>query len=255
MPRRFRSPAAAAVAEEARICAEVMDVAESDMAAPSRSIQLFEGLSDAERVQVDRHLTEKRFRAGETIFSPGDACLKVFFVRSGRVRVKRASACGREQTLDTLKAGDSCACHPDPEGLKCASYAEAVTDCSVWFMPRDKFSEWAGKSHSVSQALNRHLAGKVRKLGALVEDLALTDARSRLVRQILSAAVPDEANRGLWTFRASQESLAKDIGAARETVARQLGDLRRAKLIATRPRRIIILDRVRLQKLTQTFST
>jgi radical SAM protein with 4Fe4S-binding SPASM domain len=231
------------------VCAVDDDVAESNMAVAPNSIHLFEGLTDAEREVLGRQLTEKRFKSGETIFSPGDACLKVFFVRSGRVRIKRASACGREQTFDTLKAGDSCACHPDSEGMKCASYAEAVTDCAVWFMARDKFAEWAQKSPAVSRSLNRHLAGKLRSLSALVEDLSLNDARSRLVRRMLQTAVPDSSHQGAPTVCSSQEDLARDIGVTRETVARQLTALRRSKLIATRPRRIVLLDKESLKKL------
>jgi radical SAM protein with 4Fe4S-binding SPASM domain len=241
--------ARAAAGHEAGVCTPGADMAESNMAAAPDPIQLFEGLTDAEREAVSRQLTEKRFKPGETIFSPGDACLKVFFVRSGRVRIKRASACGREQTFDTLKAGDSCACHPDGENMKCASFAEAMTDCTVWFMARDKFTEWVRKAPAVSQSLNRHLAAKLRNLSELVEDLSLSDARSRLVRRMLQTAVPDGSRQGAPTVCVSQEDLARDIGVTRETVARQLTALRRSKLIATRPRRIVLLDRESLKKL------
>ncbi len=231
------------------ICTAGSDVASSEMAVSIKSIEIFAGLSPSELETVSRQMTEKHFEPGDTIFTPGDACLKVFFVRSGRVRVKRGSACGREQTIDTLKAGESCACHPGDEGTQCASYAEALTACVVWFMPRDKFAAWIDKNHEASKALNRHLAGKLRSLGTLVEDLALNDSRARLIRRLLKTAAPDEARDGRWTVRISQEEIARDIGAARETVARQLSSLRRSKLIATGPRRIFLIDRPALQKL------
>jgi CRP-like cAMP-binding protein len=83
----------------------------------------------------------------------------------------------------------------------------------------------------------------------LAEGLALNDSRARLIRRLLKTAAPDEARDGRWTVRISQEEIARDIGAARETVARQLSSLRRSKLIATGPRRIFLIDRPALQKL------
>lgn len=218
---------------------------------PRPAIRLFEGLPEPEREAIERLLTGRRFEKGDVIFSPGDACQKVFFVGTGRVRVKRGSEGGREITLDTLDAGDSCACHPGADGLSCASYAEAVTPCTIWFMPREKYNEWVRRSPALSQALNAHLARKLRALGQIVESVTLNDSLTRLVRYLLDHATLEEDGVTV-SIRLPQDQLAQEIGVTRETVARHLSSLRTARLIQTRPRRIVLTDPKALRRKTLT---
>ncbi len=119
-----------------------------------RSIQLFKGLTAAELETVGRQLTEKRFKAGETILSHGDSCLKVMFVLSGRVRVKPGSSCGKEQSIDTLQTGDACVCHPNGENLRGVVHAET----SIFELSPKKPRDLQGPQSSSGRQAERHFA-------------------------------------------------------------------------------------------------
>jgi len=70
-----------------------------------KDVTLFEGLSEPERNEVRACLHEKTYQKGDILFCEGDGCERVYIVRSGRVRLVRNSAAGREQTIQTIEPG------------------------------------------------------------------------------------------------------------------------------------------------------
>ena len=74
-----------------------------------KDIPFFKGLTEAELTAVGQCLKEKIFEKGESLFLEGNPCERVFFVKAGRVKLYRTSSSGREQILETLGPGDTCA--------------------------------------------------------------------------------------------------------------------------------------------------
>lgn len=210
-----------------------------------KDIPLFKELSGAELEEAQACLIEKSFKKNETLFLEGSACDRVFIVREGRVKVFRGSSSGREQTIETLGPGDTCACHPGTEKQNCSSSATAVTPCRVWYLSREQFARLVRTNPKVSQALLKIFAQKLQCFGALIEDISLKDTKKRLIKFLL------DAKSGAEELSLTREEIAQRIGAARETVARHLSDLKRAELIDIEARRIVLLDAAGLRKLLE----
>jgi CRP/FNR family transcriptional regulator len=66
---------------------------------------------------------------------------------------------------------------------------------------------------------------------------------------LLARSGRKESARTIISVPLTREELAEMIGTSRETVVRQLYELRREKLIDIRSRKIVILDRQGLKKL------
>src|SRR3989338_7197549 len=125
-------------------------------------IPFFQGLSEGELEAVKQCLREKSFEKGESLFLEGNACERVFFVKAGRVKLSRTSSSGREQILETLGPGDTCACNPGSTAWHCASTAVALTPCSAWFLSRENYVRLVQTNAKLSQALNRLFAERLR---------------------------------------------------------------------------------------------
>jgi CRP/FNR family transcriptional regulator len=218
------------------------------MAIQLRDVPFFQGLTDRELTTVQSCLREKSFKKGQSLFVEGAGCERVFFVRSGRVKLYRLGANGREQILETLGPGDTCACNPGVKEWRCASSGEAVVPSTVWFLARDQYVNLVNTNSHLALTLNRLFAERLQCFSALIEDVSLKDSKKRLVKFILDmpAATGDKTALSLPFTR---EEIAQRIGTARETVARQLHDLKRKKLIDIEPHRIVIRDRESLKKL------
>lgn len=208
-----------------------------------KDIPLFQGLSGPELKQASSCLVEKNFKKGESLFLEGNACERVFIVREGRVKIYRTSSAGREQILETLGLGDTCACNPGVSKWNCSSSATALTPCLVWFLSRENYVRLVQTNQKVSQALAKLFAERLQCFGSLIEEVSLKDSKKRLVKFLL------DMRSGSGELPLTREEIAQRIGTARETVARYLSQLKRAHLIGIESRRIVILDEPGLKKL------
>lgn len=214
-----------------------------------RDIPFFQSLSERELAAVKDCLREKSFEKGESLFIEGNLCERVFFVKSGRVKLYRMGESGREQTLETLGPGDTCACNPGNARWHCSSSAEALVPTTVWFLSRDHYVSLVKTNATLAHSLNRLFAERLQCFSALIEEVSLKDSKKRLVKFLLDMAgnKPLKAPARL-SLPFTREELAQRIGTARETVARQLHDLKRRKLIDIQPQQITLLDPTGLKK-------
>jgi CRP/FNR family transcriptional regulator, cyclic AMP receptor protein len=83
-----------------------MVVSSPDLKAFLLATPFFGGLSDASLDLLIPMLVERRFEAGATIVSEGDAGRSLFIVHSGRLVVSRALGCHQEMRVAHLEPGD-----------------------------------------------------------------------------------------------------------------------------------------------------
>ncbi len=217
-----------------------------------KDVSLFQGLSEAELREVGAVLHEKEYSRGDTFLSEGSSCDRVFIVRDGRVKLYRMTAEGREQILEVLGPGDTCACNPGTREWFCSASGEALSDCRVWFFSRDQYVRLVENNTTLSHSLNRIFAERLRCMSSLVEEVSLKDSRKRVVKFLLDMQAHEESQksaRSKLPVPFTREELAQRLGMARETVARQLHELKHEKLIDIKPRQILILNRAGLEKL------
>lgn len=215
-------------------------------------IPLFRDLSLGELKSVKGFLKERAYDKGEILFNEGNPCERVFIVQSGRVKIFRMAASGREQILETLGPGDTCACNPGEATWHCSSSAQALTSCRVWFFSRTHYVQLVQGNSKLSHTLNRIFAGRICQLNALVEEVSLDNPRRRLVKFMLDILNTQECrceDGKCFCIPFTHEEISQRIGLVRETVTRHLNQLKRLKLIDIKSRQIVILDKKGLKKI------
>jgi len=214
-----------------------------------KRMPLFQGFPEAELTAIKSKLREGTFEKGEVLFREGQCCERVFIVQSGRVKLYRTASTGREQILETLGPGDTCACNPGSLTWHCATTAEAVSPCTVWFLSRADYAQMVQSNSRMSQALNKLFAERLRSFTSLIEEVSLKDVRKRLVKFLLDMLEEKKAKGPALFIPFTREEIAQRLGAARETVARHLHELKRAGLIEIKPYQIVIRSKEGLKKL------
>ena len=182
----------------------------------------------------------------------GEQCERVFIVQSGRVKLYRTASSGREQILETLGSGDTCACNPGSFSWSCSTTAEAVTPCTVWFLSREDYVRMVQTNSKVAHTLNKLFAERLQCFSALIEEVSLKDTKKRLIKfllDMLTERSPQTNSKSVLQIPFTREEIAQRIGTARETVARQLYQLKRAGLIDIKPKQILIRNQEALKKL------
>ncbi|MCB9799618.1 MAG: Crp/Fnr family transcriptional regulator [Candidatus Omnitrophica bacterium] len=217
-----------------------------------KTIPLFQGFSSEELDIVSKCLHPRTFKKGEMLFSEGAPCERVFIVVSGRIKLFRTASTGREQILETLSSGETCACNPGNTEWFCSSTAEALTTSQVLFLSRKDYVEIVQTNVKLSHALNEIFARRLQCFTNLIEEVSLKDVKKRLVKFLLDMLSNKhkayQKNDALY-IPFTREEIAQRLGTARETVARYLSQLKKEGLIDIKPYQIVILEKDALEKL------
>ena len=224
-----------------------------------KDIPLFQGLSESELDALKPCLKEKLFNKGQILFGEGQCCERVFIVQSGRVKLYRTASSGREQILETLGPGDTCACNPGEAVWHCNSVAEAATACKIWYLSRWDYLQLVKKNEKIAHTLNKLFADRLQCLSNLIEEVSLKDVKKRLVKFLLDMLAEKGGKRdttgrpvkiGDTLFIPfTREEIAQRLGTARETIARHLSELKQQSLIDLKPYQIVIRNKKGLEEL------
>ncbi|MBP9855165.1 MAG: Crp/Fnr family transcriptional regulator [Candidatus Omnitrophica bacterium] len=210
-----------------------------------KDVSLFEDLSASELDCLKLNLIERSFKAGEMISFSGEECDGVLIIRSGVIKTSCVSYSGKEQILDCLKAGETCACHPGSGQWKCPSNLQAGTDCQIWFITRRDYEKLLADNPKIIQKLSKIFSLRLNSYSKLIKTIASDNSQSRLARFILD--MTDYECNIAYLESLTHEVIANRINLTRETVTRYLNQFKRQNLIEVKLHKISILNRAELE--------
>ncbi len=210
-----------------------------------KSVSLFAGLDEPSLALLARLSHTRSLAKGQVLFAqhdPGDAA---YAVRSGCIAITLSTEDGRELVINEMRRGDCFGELALVTGQPRSASAVAAEASELVVIPRVDFMREVEEQPSVLrellQLLGRRLAASSEREGAL----AFLQADARIARLVLDIEREQHAN-GLITV--SQEELAQRVGVTRQSVAKTLGQWRRAHWIITGRGHIMLLNRAALRK-------
>jgi CRP/FNR family transcriptional regulator, cyclic AMP receptor protein len=216
-----------------------------------RKTPLFAALSDREMHALSLRVMNRHFHRGELLFNEGDTCAGLFLVASGKIRIFKVSAGGREQVLAIEGPGSSFAELPVFDGGNYPASASAVEDTEVLFISRRDFQDFCREHPDVALKVIAVVGSRLRRLVGIIEELSFTTVRHRLIGLILRLAQASGkvSKEGVSVeFTKSHQDLAAEIGTVRELVSRNLSRLQAEGFLDIDGRRITVRDLVGLKR-------
>jgi len=210
-----------------------------------KSTPYFSGLSPAEIDSIKRFVFEKTFQRGEVILLEGEAAEALFLVASGVVKVFKTSVEGKEQILNIVRPGESFNGVPLFDDGPNPASAEAMGPVVLYGIRKDDLRTILEDYPQVAMNIIKELAGRVRQLVSLVEDLSFKHVIGRVAKILLENAGDGTGPRP----RLTQQEMAAMAGTAREVVARSLKALEEEGVIRLERHRIAITDREALKEM------
>ena len=217
-----------------------------------RKTPLFADLAENEMSYIAERAVSRKFSAGEMIFSEGDSCPGLWVVESGKVKIFKSAASGREQVLTFEGPGSSIAELPVFDGGAYPASATAVVDSTLLFVSKEEFRLLCLKSPDVALKVLRVVGKRLRGLVGIIEELSFSTVRHRLAALLLRLARAGErTDRGVEVaLPANQQEIAAQIGTVRELISRGLSRLQSQGTIEIDGRKIVIRDLKALEKET-----
>lgn len=214
------------------------------------AIPLFEGLPHDNHQDLASIAIEKSFSRGETVFSEGQAGSGFYVVVTGRIKIFKLSAEGKEQILHVFGPGEPFGEVPVFEGRRFPAHAVALEDSLFVFFPRSSFVELIRKNPSLSLNMLGVLSRRLRRFAALVDDLSLKEVPGRLAAHLLYLS-DSKAGAPEISLDLQKGQLAALLGTIPETLSRILTKMAKQRLIESEGSRIRILDRKTLEDIVE----
>jgi CRP-like cAMP-binding protein len=212
-------------------------------------VPLFAPLSADDMARVAAVTVERHYERGDIIILEGDRGGALYFVRSGLIKVFKSSPGGKEQVLRLIEAGrtfnDVPALDAGPNPASAAALEPSVVYATGGAELRRLIVERPGVALATVQAL----AGALRHLITLVEDLSFRHVTARVAKILIeqdASAVASGAS-GKAVHRLTQQEMAAMAGTAREMVGRALKELEATGAIRIQRGRITVVNRARLE--------
>jgi len=214
-----------------------------------RASRFFAGVRGPAFDRLTQMARVQRFSRSATIFREGDPCPGVYVVGTGLVRVYKTAPSGREHVLHLVAPGGTFAEVAAIAGFDCPANAEALEDTVCALLAAQSFAHALQEDHQLCLQLLGSMAGWVKHLVELLEDIALRDAAGRVARYLLSEA---DARDHTVRLPSLKKHLASHLNLTSETLSRTLRRMSDGGAIESRDdQTMVVLDRDALDQLAR----
>lgn len=209
-----------------------------------RAISLFSSLDGPTLHDTARRARTCVYRPGQHILLEGEPATGLYTVLRGRVRLSRTAADGREQVLAMIGPGEHFNSVPLFDGGPNPATARAMSPVVCLLLSHSDLVALIKRHPDLALATLSAMAGQLRELVSLVEDLAFRSVRARLARQLLAEAAGGAAE-------LTQQELAERAATVREIAGRALRRLAEEGLVRLERGRVIVLDHAGLARVVE----
>lgn len=198
-----------------------------------------------------RHI---EFGNGRIIFEEGEPVFGVYLLSQGKVKLAKRSAGGRKQILKLVGPGEILGEEVLFHDQTYSAYARALERTGAHFVTVREFQDFLQDHPGVAIRLLERLSQEIKGFQDKLLEACYGSSLERIARLLLAIADRwgEAGDGGLYIgLELSRAELAELAGVANETASRLLARLRRRGILALSGSKIYILDRARLEGLTE----
>jgi len=203
---------------------------------------LFSGLGASSIDKIAAMCHTHHLVTGEILFQKGDRGDALFGIRRGQIRIETGSPDGGRLTMNVLGAGDLFGEIAVLDGQPRTADALAAEPSELFVVRRNDFLTYLESEPQVTVKLIELLCQRIRWASDRFEESILLPLQVRLARRLCALAADFGSEVCI-----SQEQLGIYVGAARESVNRQLQQWRRQGILELHRGRILLLNANRLR--------
>ncbi|MFA5374256.1 MAG: Crp/Fnr family transcriptional regulator [Dehalococcoidia bacterium] len=204
-----------------------------------KSTPYFNNLSGkGELDRVGKYVFERKVEKGELVLAEGEQPQALYFVVAGAVKMFKTSPEGKEQIFLIVYSGSSFNDVAVFDGGRNPVSAQAMVASVLYGIRKSDIEIIIKENPNVAVNVSKVLAGKVRQLAGLVEDLSFKSVTGRVAKILIENSTDGNRERQ----RLTQQDMAAMAGTAREVVGRALKSLEDDGVIKMDRHRIVIKD-------------
>ncbi len=202
---------------------------------------MFADLDADELQRISSLCHAEHLGAGEALFRKGDPGDALFGVRRGQIRIETGASDGSRLTLNLMGPGDLFGEVAVLDGQNRSADATAGEPTELFVLGRADFLEHLEREPRVAIKIIQLLCQRIRWQSERMEESVLQPLPVRLARRLCALAADFGSE-----VHISQEQLGVFVGAARESVNRQLQLWRKDGILDLQRGRILLQNMTKL---------
>lgn len=219
------------------------------------NIPLLSSLNDEESLKVSKGVITKEYKKGDQIFKTGDKADKLYIVCSGKMKIYKYLADGREQILYIYGSGDFVGGFNLLKEDEYKYNAEALEDTIISTLSKKKFEEILLGNPAITLKVLEKAYERIRWAEDLVDRLSTinTDAKvASLLLRLIADFGSKKEDTIVLNLSMNREEMGSYAGISRETMTRKLRHFKDLGIIDFEGNKIIIIkDEEKLRQMLQ----
>lgn len=213
------------------------------------AISIFYNLPKAELEHIEQKALPMIAKKGKLIFKAGDPADFLYVIKKGSVKLFRnRKGSEKEEIVCVIRENGHFCLAPLLTEADEHMNAGAIEETQILAISKKNLLELMDSSHAFAKNLIRALAGKECRLCEEVCDLSLATTKERLAKYLLSL-YEEHGRKPRFHVPLTQSALASYLGTVRETLSRDLGALRKAKVISFTNKKFQIISPKELSRI------
>lgn len=222
-----------------------------DIATLIKKIPLFNTLGEEEIMELAESLRRSTLKQGQTLFYKGDEGTALYIVRKGTIKIVLPSRIGDEIIVTIFSEGDFFGEMALLDGEPRSADAIAIEPSEVFVLKRSDFLAFLQSNVNAIESILSLLSKRLRSTDELLEDTCFLNISVRLAKKLVDLSKSYGRKEGDIVhidLSLTQKELGDMIGATRESINKELKNLREKQIIKTSGNKIQILDIDRLRR-------
>lgn len=209
-----------------------------------RRVPLFSTLSDEEFDKLAHIFVTRAYRKNQVIFLEEETGNYMYLVLSGKVKVSKSAAGGKETILAIHRAGDFFGEMSLLDGKTSPATVSAMEDSRIISVSGADFHKYLLHNEKVMLQIIQVLCARLRQVWQ-TQSHSSSSAEERIRMGLYDLAQKHgirDASGIIIDLKITHQELAEMVGTSRETVTRTLAHLREENILEITDRRITLLD-------------
>ncbi len=215
-----------------------------------RQTSFFSSMSIRELELINNERIEHAYDKNEYIFFEGDRSHAVFIIISGRIKLVKHSAAGKNIIIRMAAVGEMFGESAIFDRLPYPSSAQAMEKTRALCIKRSNFYIMMMKNPDIAIKLIGELGLRLRESYDLIQNLAAQNVEKRIASLLVKFAqkISEHTDHEIkFAFDLTRQDIADMTGTTVETAIRTMSRFKKQGLVTTEGRRLIIHDFERLQ--------
>lgn len=197
----------------------------------------------------------RQYKRGDILYQEGNRISGFFCINNGIIKVFKTGFDGKEQIIRFAKKGDIIAYRSVLSNESACTSAKVVEDSMVCFIPSEILISFIKSNPAYALELLKLACHELNEANSFITDIAQKTVRERLA-EVLLFLVNDFGldDQQYLNISLTREELANLVGTATESVIRLLSEFKSDKMLELNGRKIKILNRKGLEKISNVFN-